>query len=207
MRRSRFLALPMLAFALLFTACATTNNMTVPATPATTPQPSADKAVIVFMRPSAHAGTIGAVVMRVDGDKEELLTALDYRFKVAVAVPPGEHRFLILNSFGNSGGMMSAKVDAGKTYYVIGAPAGWPAALFGLYPVKADAKYKFSLASDDVKKWIAELDARQPAPGGSAWMTERGARVKEFRAKFEPQWNARTDNKTDEFVLQPQDGR
>ena len=193
--------------ALLVGACATTSSLTVPATSADVPKASPDKAVIVFMRPSLHASNIGAVVLRLDADKEEFLTALDWGTKVAVAVPPGEYRFMIVNSFGGLGGMLAANVAPGKTYHVVGAPAGWPAVHFSLYPVKASTLYKWNSDSDDVKKWIAELESRRKAPGAEAWLTERGARVKAFRAKFEPEWNARTDNKADEFVLRPGDGR
>lgn len=87
--------------------------------PAIVSGPGPDKATIVFMRPSGLGIADHAPIFDVSGKAPVILARLGAHKKIAEAVNPGPHRFMVI---GNRATLLDADVAAGKVYYVLVTP-------------------------------------------------------------------------------------
>jgi hypothetical protein len=104
------------ALALLVVGCAGSSQFMQPSQTPLSLRPPADRAVVVFVRPSHFAFAINANVLDENGRFLGDAVAGGY---FAVAVPPGHHEFVV---WAENTDAIAADVVAGRTYFVEVAP-------------------------------------------------------------------------------------
>src|SRR5687767_5211073 len=77
------------------------------------------ESLVVFMRPSGFGQAIAASVFDVSGPETKFIGIVNYGSKVAYAVKPGEHTFMVVSEAAD---FMQTKVAAGRTYYALVTP-------------------------------------------------------------------------------------
>ena len=99
--------------------------------------PEPGKALVVFVRHSFVVGAYSAPVLDVD-DKgaDRIVGILSGYSKVAYQAEPGEHTFMSVPSGGGAALVAKAKLQQGKTYYVLVKPNWGFAPSFTLVPAR-----------------------------------------------------------------------
>jgi hypothetical protein len=173
----------LIALTMLLLAGCASDKMTSISEPPIVAAAPADQAVIVFVRPSLFGGAIQSVVYDVSGDTPALVGIVSSGTKIAYAVPPGTHRFMVVSEAAD---FMDAEVAAGKTYYtLVTVRPGWWRARFSLLPVPPGAP---DLA-DQLKgcSWVDNTPASQQ------WAHDNMPSVQRREAEYLPKWLAKTD--------------
>lgn len=112
--------------------------------------PSADAAVVNFLRPSYFGGAIDFGLW----DRDTLVGILDPGRVVQYHAAPGDHLFM---ARAENWSVIKATVDAGKNYYVLLEPR------FGL--MRARVKMSVLDPGDErIEKWMAELEPSAVIP-------------------------------------------
>jgi hypothetical protein len=170
----------------------------------TTPQPSADKALVIFMRPSRFGGGVQASVYDTHGDGNTFIGIVSAKTKVAYEASPGPHLFMVI---GENADFMNADLVAGKTYHVLvrTRPGAWKAR-FSLLPIHNDVNAKYSLQSPDFAKWQQETSFAQTTPSATAWYNAHSADIAAKQAEYMQKWNAASAEQKAELTLHAGDG-
>lgn len=169
-----------------------------------TPQPSSDKALVIFMRPSRYGGGIQASVYDTRGASNEFIGIVSAKTKVAYQASPGTHLFMVV---GENADFMNADLEAGKTYHVLVSPRmGMWKARFSLLPIHNDASAKYSLKSPDFAQWKQETSFVQTSPAATAWYHSHAADITAKQAKYMQKWNAASAEQKAELTLHSDDG-
>lgn len=166
-------------------------------------EPGADKAVIVFLRPSGYGGGVQSSVYDVSKG-QEFVGIVSAGTKVAHAVTPGKYLFMVI---GENADFMDAEVEAGKTYYVLVSPrTGFFKARFSLLPIHSDSAAKYSVQSERFAAW--QRDTYWVEPGASAQQWYAGAKksVDQKRITYLRKWRARSAADKAELYLHARDG-
>lgn len=198
------LILPLAASLLgaLLSGCVATSPLMTKATVA--PQPSADNALVILMRPSRLGGGIQASVYDEKNGKDEFIGITSAKMKVAYAATPGQHLFMVI---GENADFMNADLQAGKTYYVLVSPRmGVWKARFSLLPIHADANAKYSLKSADFAQWQQETNFVETSPAAIAWYQAHAADIATKRAKYMQKWDTASAEQKAELTLHADDG-
>lgn len=191
-----------LGLAGLLGGCATTSALMAPSS--TTPQPSADKALVVFMRPSVYGGAIQASVYDTSGGHDTFIGVVSARTKVAYEATPGTHLFMVV---GENADFMNADLVAGKTYYVLVKPRmGMWKARFSLIPIHDDASAKYNVKSTDFAEWQQATHFVTTSPAANAWYEGHAADISAKQAEYMQKWNAASDEQKAELTLHANDG-
>jgi len=169
--------------ALALGGCVTPEpNMKLSEVMATPPQPTADKALIYFIRPDVKGYPAHAAVY--DGD--EFIGFAPYNQKLAYQAAPGEHIFMVVSEAAD---FMTADLLAGRTYYaqVVPRMGAWRAR-FSLWAVtRAD------LQTDKVRGWI---DAASPVSNKAeayTWAKKSAQSVQSKRDAYYAKWITKSD--------------
>jgi hypothetical protein len=169
-----------------------------------TPQPSADKALVIFMRPSRYGGGIQASVYDTRGASNEFIGIVSAKTKIAYQAGPGTHLFMVV---GENADFMNANLEAGKTYYVLVSPRmGMWKARFSLLPIHDDVNAKYSLKSPDFAQWEQATDFVQTSPAATAWYNAHAADITAKQADYLQKWNAASAEQKAELTLHANDG-
>ena len=190
LHRMRILAA--LAAVLALTACVS-GRMTAIAEPPMVAAPPADKAVVVFLRPSIFGSAIQSSVFDVTESQPIFVGIVSSTSKLAYASAPGARRFMVLSE---SADFMDAQLLPGKTYYALVTPRmGMWKARFSLRPVHADD----SELADQLKScsWIGNT------PASTAWAAENERSIETKLDENLPRWL----EKDDRPVLHAQEAR
>jgi hypothetical protein len=173
----------LIALTMLPLAACASDKMTMISEPTIVAAAPADEAVIVFVRPSVLGATIQSVVYDVSGDVPALVGIVSSETKIAYAVPPGKHRFMVVSEAAD---FMDAEVAAGKTYdTLVTARPGWWRARFSLWPVPpGDPDLAEQLRSC---KWVDNTAASQQ------WAHDNMPSVQHRAAEYLPKWLAKAD--------------
>ena len=199
----RFIALvvllPMLS---LLGGCVATSSYMTKA--GAVPQPTSDKALVVFMRPSRYGGGIQASVYDTRGGSSEFIGIVSAKTKVGYLANPGQHLFMVI---GENADFLNADLRAGKTYYVLVSPrmGAWKAR-FSLLPIHSDASAKYSTRSSDFAQWQQETRFVQTAPAANGWYQAHAADVSAKQAEYMRKWNAASERQKAELTLHADDG-
>lgn len=175
-------ALAGLAAALALTACMSNRMAAIPE-PAIVTAPPADKAVLVFLRPSTFGFGIQSSVFDVTESPPTFVGIVSSTSKIAYASPPGARRFMVVSE---SADFMDAELEAGKTYYALVTPrmGAWKAR-FSLRPVHAgDSELEGQLQSCT---WIDNT------PSSIEWARRTEASVERRRDENLPRWLEKDD--------------
>lgn len=146
------------------------------------------KATVVFIRPSYHGDVIDAGVFMLNKDDETFIGKVGSHEGVSVAVEPGEHLFMVTDQNIHYRRLMKANVEAGKVYYAVVSPRGWPAIIFALLPVKADPSSYFK--HSDLPGWLDATVWVKKAPSADSWFKGAKARVHAARSAAQTDWLA-----------------
>ena len=188
----RMKILAALTAALALSACMS-DRMAAVAEPPMVTAPPADKAVMVFLRPSTFGFGVQSSVFDVTESRPIFVGIVSSTSKIAYASPPGVRRFMVL---GESADFMDAQLDPGKTYYALVTPrVGMWKARFSLRPVHAgDSELPDQLKSCS---WIDNT------PASIAWAAANEPSVETKLDQNLPRWL----DKGDRPMLKAQDAR
>ena len=167
--------------------------------------PPADKAVVVFMRPSSYGGLIKASVYDVTGTDQTFIGIIKPKQQIAYVVEPGERRFMVM---AENGDFLDAKLDAGKTYYALVSPRmGVWKARFSLLPVRADPAAENSIASEEFARWQSKARWVARGPAADEWYAEHREDITRKKEKYLAKWNGRPAADKSDLMLLAEDGR
>lgn len=149
-------------------------------------QPAADKALVVFMRPSGLGWAVQSTVFDVSGDAPQMVGVVSAKTKVAYDVAPGEHHFMVV---GEAADFMGATLTAGKTYYALVTPrmGAWKAR-FSLRPVS-----KSETRGDQFRKWYDACRWVENTPASAQWYADNRVGILEKLSKYWGVWQAKPD--------------
>ncbi len=158
--------------------------------------PSANEAVVVFMRPSGFGFAIDSSVFDITTEKNEIIGIVPAKKKLAYRVKSGKHMFMVI---GESADFLQADLIAGKTYYsrVITRPGAWKAR-FSLAPVKRDKD------QENLNKWLNDCTWVEMNESAFKWAEQNAASIQDKRITYIEKWNNNTDE--DKATLLPEDG-
>lgn len=189
--------------AMVTTSCVSTSNYMVRSA-TLEPRPEADKALVVFMRPSNYGGGIQATVYDATQPQEQFIGIVSSHTKIAYQAQPGKHLFMVI---GENADFVNATLDAGKTYYILVSPrVGIWKARFSLLPIHDDASAKYSLRSKDFSAWQAHTHFVERTPAADAWYHANAASVSAKRADYMVRWNRSSAEQQTELTVLPADG-
>lgn len=81
------------------------------------PKATADKALVVFMRPSSLGGAVQSSVYDTRAEGNDVFAGVvSSKSKVAYLAEPGEHLFMVVSE---NADFLAANLEAGKRYYVL----------------------------------------------------------------------------------------
>ena len=179
---SAALSRALLVFALLLGGCAGHSDFmaNVPAEKATY-APKANKAMIVFMRPSGLGFAVQSSVFNITNGEPEYIAIVSAKKKVAQEFSPGTYRFMVI---GESASFMDATLAAGKTYYALVEPRmGMWKARFAFEPVKAA-----QLDSADLKGWLEDCTWVENTPQALDWSKANMESIKSKKNEYLADW-------------------
>ena len=195
-----FVAL-LLPLALLGGCVATSSYMTKTSV---VPQPTPDKALVVFMRPSRYGGGVQASVYDTSNGTNQFIGIVSAKTKIGFLASPGQHLFMVI---GENADFMNADLQAGKTYYVLVSPrmGAWKAR-FSLLPIHNDASAKYNIQSTDFAQWQQETSYVRTTPGANAWYQSHEADITAKQTDYMRKWNAASARQKAELTLHADDG-
>lgn len=156
--------------------------------------PMADKAMIVFMRPSGLGFAVQSSVFDVTNGAPEFIAIVPAKKKVAHEIAPGKYRFMVI---GENADFMDAELAAGKTYYAVVAPGmGMWKARFYFEPVRMAG------ASNDLTGWLADCEWVESTSQALDWSRGNMPSIQEKKSDYLPDWM----NGKDKSVLAVADG-
>lgn len=156
----------------------------------------ADKALIVFMRPSGLGFAIQSSVFEVVDGNPVFVGIVSAKAKVAHYMEPGEKRFMVI---GESADFMDATLDPGKVYYALVTPRfGVWKARFSLRPVgTAD------LQTEEFAGWYKDTRRVENLESASNWASSNMPSIRKKMGENLPKWLA----KANKPILASDDGQ
>lgn len=159
--------------------------------------PSAEKAVVVFMRPSAVGGAVQSSVFDVTTTENILVGIVSSKTKVAYRVSAGDHLFMVI---GESADFMKAQLLAGKTYYALVTPRmGWWKARFSLRPI-----HKEDLSSEQFREWDSSCEFFENTEDSFQWARDNAPSIQSKREEYFKKWMSKPEEERP--VLREEDG-
>ena len=167
------------------------------APPGTDFRPGDHQAVVIFLRPPADYPGHYSTVIELTPMEDKLVGILSERTKVAYVTSPGEHTFMTLGYRAN---FLKARLDAGKTYYVLLKPyleAVKPD--YTLMPVKGK-----DLAADRFKRSVEDCAYVENTPSSYDWAQHNAKSIEAKKRISWPKWERMPDAARP--ALAPEDG-
>lgn len=165
----------------------------------TAPQP--DTAKVVFMRYSFVLGGIGVELFDTTGGNIKPIGSLSKGTKVVYETTPGDKAFM---AYGNAADFMLAKLEAGKTYYVIARP-NWGTGGFAPTPVRK-TETKFNMTTDQFKTWVETTEIMEPAIDMDKWFVEKQQMYQEIYDTYWKRFQTKNEEQKQQRTLMPEDG-
>lgn len=156
-------------------------------------QPTSDKALVRFMRPSGFGMAINFNML----DGEKVIGNSVSMSQFGYLTEPGKHLFI---ATAENKVFLEADLEAGKTYYVITRiyPGAWTARV-AFVAVNRDSKYW-----DKVSEWETSLKIIEPDTLAlKKWEDDHKTKIKRLASQYEAKWKKA-------YVwpaLRPEDGR
>lgn len=181
-----------MALVVLVTGCASTHMAQVPDSE-TVSVPSADKALVIFMRPSVVGGAIQATLY----DDLTYIGTISAKTRVAYETDPGEHMFMVI---GESADFMKADLLAGKTYYAAVIPRiGVWKARFSFRPQNGQ------ISEEELQSWLDDTKQVRITDEGLKWAKDNETSIRQKKADYLPKWEGKPDR--DKQILGANSGR
>ena len=172
-------------------------------------RPQAGKAMVVFLREpklalQASAPKTSLFLVHPDGEDQDFIGILLQGKKMAYAVDPGDHLFMIV---GEAADFLEAHLEAGKTYYaVVEKRFGVTRPRYSLWPVSRTPDTNLSVSADDAAKLCGDCEWADASDRDRDWYASNKPSVDHKRAGFLKKWNAREEEGKDHPVLHREDG-
>lgn len=164
--------------------------------------PPADKAQIVFLRPSGYFPSLMTSLYEVRPERDVPVSMIGGHQKVVYEVEPGRRVFLSNNGVGAH--FLNADVAAGKRYYVLVRPIHGNG--FQLRPLRKDGSTDYNARTPEFPQWLSETVRVEPAPGaptpGGLFQKNMGR----TRDKGFASWQEKTPEQIAELTLLDADG-
>ena len=163
-------------------------------------EPTADTAVVIFMRTALLGGGIQSVVYDTTTSENKFIGIVSQGMKVCYRTTPGEHMFMVASEAAD---FMKATLDANKTYYVKVEPrmGAWRAR-FSLDPIRGE-----DLTEDRIASLKTSCTLYDNTPRSQAWATNNAASVQAKRVEYFAKWISKAQKDRDEATLLASDGR
>ena len=170
------------------------------------PVPSADQAVVEFMRPSKFGGAIKCAIFDITAGEPVFLGILAPKDKIVVAFPAGKRLFMVT---GENADFIEAELVPGKTFRAIAiARMGAWKARFSLIPVKLHAgEEEWALNSPKLPEWIKICKPIVPAPTAAKWYTDNRPSILKKKDAYMPKWEEMNEILKQYRRLLPEDGQ
>lgn len=169
----------------------------------TIPTLDQSKSRLVVMRSSLHGAVVPALMYEIIDEKPQFIAVLNNNEKIFVDTTPGQHTFM---SLGVNVRFLIANMTAGKTYYAMASPRGWPGVNFNLNPFLHSGSTEFILESDKFKSWLDSTALMEITPEAIEWAKSReGLLNTRFPVEW-PLWNEKPEDFKLQFTLAPGDG-
>ena len=158
--------------------------------------PSADEAIVVFMRPSNFGFAIQSAVFDVSTPENKVIGVVSANKKLAYRTKAGKHLFMVT---GESADFMQAELRAGKTYYALVNPriGAWKAR-FSLGAVHKDVDLNKLNDWKNSCAWVESSEATRQ------WAKENAGSIQRKRDGYIQKWMAKPEDAKP--TLMPQDG-
>ena len=180
----KWMLLLTLIIASLLAGCVTPEpNMKLSEVMSPPVEPTADKALVYFMRPTEAA--FGAHAAVYDGD--QFVGFVPFNQKLAYQTTPGEHLFYVVSEAAD---FMTADLVAGRTYYaqVVPRMGAWRAR-FSLWAISAS-----DLKTPEVRGWINAASPVQNKPEAYTWAENNAPSVNKKREAYYAKWITKSDD-------------
>lgn len=161
--------------------------------------PTADSAVVVFVRPSPVGYAYQSVVYETTTKENQLVGIVSSGARVAYRTTPGTHMFMVVSEAAD---FLQATVEANKTYYVRVTPRfGVFRARFSLDPVRAEEFKQPEFGFWGGLEWYENTDASRE------WAKNNAASVQSKREEYFKKWSEKSAEDKAEATLLPGDHR
>jgi hypothetical protein len=151
-------------------------------------QPSANEAVVVFMRPVPTGEIYSSSLFELRSDGDRFIGILTSGTRLLYCTAPGRTRFMLVNT-GGSDHFMDAELEAGKTYYAtvnFGDATG--RSTYVLKPVRIGDQQ-----SPEFKTCAAQCVWVQNTEKSEAWGQRHRVEIAKRKARSLPAWEAQAD--------------
>ncbi len=146
----------------------------------------ADKALVVFMRPSGLGFAIQSSVFEIVDGNPVFLGIVSAKTKVANYVEPGKRRFMVISE---SADFMDATLEPDKVYYSLVTPRmGVWKARFSLRPVR-----KADFVTEEFAGWYKETRWVENLETASTWASSNMASVRAKMNSKLPGWQQKAN--------------
>ncbi|WP_416638514.1 hypothetical protein [Pseudomonas sp. OHS18] len=169
------------------------------------PKATADKALVVFMRPSSLGGAVQSSVYDTRAEGNDVFAGVvSSKSKVAYLAEPGQHLFMVVSE---NADFLAANLEAGKRYYVLVAPRmGVWRARFSLLPIRNDASAKEGLQSKQFRNWDESTEWMVIGPKASNWYQDNIDSIRARKLDYLPKWQSKSAADKAERTLRSVDG-
>jgi hypothetical protein len=150
-------------------------------------RPPADRAAVVFLRPSTSTGAHSASLFELRaGAEDRFIGILVAETQLVDHVAPGRTRFMVL---GRGAEFLDADLAAGKTYVValLPPPAGTSDSFFALVPVRGNDQSAAIRECRQSCLWVENTERSH------AWSKRTWPSIQHKKATYLPRWEARRD--------------
>jgi len=162
--------------------------------------PTADSAVVVFLRPSSFGGGIQSSVFDATTSQNEFIGIVSSGAKVQYRAKPGEHMFMVVSEAAD---FLKATLDANKTYYVLVTPRmGMWRARFSLKPVRTEDPKGTRLEG-----WNRSCALYENSDKARLWAVENAPSIQHKREEYMKKWEKKTPKDKEESTVFATDGR
>jgi hypothetical protein len=197
--RLHHFALPLALLAVLAGGCANQlRGMRAVPPGQVNARPPADRAAVVFLRPSTSTGAHSASLFELrPGAEDRFVGILVAETQLVDHVPAGRTRFMVL---GRGAEFLDADLEAGKTYRValLPPPPGTSDSFFTLVPVRGT-----DLRPWPVRQCTESCGFVENTERSRAWAQRTWSSIQRKKAAYLPKWEARADRP----ALRAADGR
>ncbi len=188
-----------------FTAFGRQETMQEATTPP--PAPSAEQAVVEFLRPSKMGGAIRCAIFDVTEGAPRLLGILRPKQKLVVAAPAGKRLYMIT---GENADFMEAELEAGKTFHAVAiARMGAWKARFSLIPLKLHpGEDEWNLKGKKAAEWLQRCKyMTMSQPAADQWATENSPSILKKKDAYLPKFQEMDESLKQYRRLIPEDGQ
>ncbi|MFL0804305.1 MAG: DUF2846 domain-containing protein [Agarilytica sp.] len=162
----------------------------------------ADKAQVIFLRPSGGVmGGLHAVIFDVTDEKQEIVGVAPAKSKFAMNLTPGKHRLLSTN--GLQGHIMELNVLAGKRYFVLVRPIYGNG--FQLRPLKPSADDEFGQNNAKFPSWVSETKMAVVADDIHQWHAKFAKNINKVQVRADKVWDEKNDSQRSQLSLSRDD--